>query len=234
MILVPEGDSRQRGAGDEMDVSAPNLEETSKGNKIRRYAAERQRKLLSIVLKLASKQLYDSAGRIDTTRGKVEITPLLLYALSPGRTYPALDEFVDLLHKAGVTPDEVINGSVKEMLRARYQHQQPYQQPLPSSPPPSQLHDALVSNPERPPTPPQNSVMSTQSPQETLAAIDRMAVIAKRRLARRPTKEPVQDHYDMLKLAGVPVPQKRPLDEDEGSNSDKRQRIWRPYSNDES
>ena len=216
-----------------MDVSYATDETPPKGNKIRQYAADRQRKLLTIVLKLASKQLYDSSGRIETRKGRVEISPLLLYALSPGRTYPALGEFVDILHKAGVTPDEVINGSVKEMLRAKALNLLPHEQPLPPSPPPPPVnHETSFAHPERPPTPRQQTSMATQTSEETQAAIDRMALIAQRRLARRPTKEPIQDHYDMLNLAGVSVPQKRSREEEE--STDKRQRIWRPYSDDES
>ena len=239
MILVPEEEMVQTGGSDPMDVTLTSDPVQPKGNKIRRHAAERQRKLLSIVLKLASKQLYDSAGRFETRKGKVEIAPLLMYALSPGRTYPALDEFVELLHKAGVTPDEVINGTVREMLLAKAG-----EVPTRGNPPhDSTTHrqpDTLASIPSQPPLIPEQppivtTTQATPTSEQTRDKINRMAIIAKRRLARRPTKKPIEDHYDMLNLAGVPVPQKRSRDDDdEESAHDKRRRYeWDEYEDDE-
>ena len=235
MVLVPENEVNQRGRGEPMDEAEPVEAQDSspKGNKIRRYAAERQRMMLSIVLKLASKSLYDSAGRFDIAKGKVYIAPLLMYALSPGRTYPALDEFVDVLYRAGVTPDEVINSNVKDLLRNKTFNQA--NEPIRPDESHQNQTGTLASIPSRPPPlPPRTSfTSSTQTPQQTQEEIDRLALIAKRRLARRANKVALNDHYDMLKLAGVAVPQKRASEDDDG-HSDKRQRSWSQYSDDES
>lgn len=91
-----------------------------KGNSIRKYAAERQMKLLQIVLKLAASGCYDTDGRIKTSSGEeADIVPLLLLASSPGRSVRGLPDFVDLLYRSGVTPDMIINSSVREELSNR-------------------------------------------------------------------------------------------------------------------
>ena len=94
----------------------------SRGNSIRAYAADRQRKLLVIALKLAEQGGYDSYLRIKDKDGKSveqsDLIGLLLHSLSPGRSVKGLREFVDLLHRSGVTPDLIINTQVKEMLES--------------------------------------------------------------------------------------------------------------------
>ena len=69
-------------------------------------------------MKLALTSGYDSNGRMKERNGNYiqDITPLLLHALSPGRSLKGMDRFVQLLHEAGVLPEEVININVKEML----------------------------------------------------------------------------------------------------------------------
>lgn len=229
MVLIPESEAIQRGGGDPMDITADNAD-APKGNKIRRHAAERQRKMLSIVLKLASKQLYDTAGRFDTKNGKVEIAPLLMYALTPGRTYPALDEFVDVLHIAGVTADEVINGSVKEMLRARANDGKTYMDRR-STELPAEQGSPLDVIAARPPPPP----VIPEAPQpQSQEELKRLAIVAQRRLARRATKFALNNEKDVLKLAGVPVPEKRKLDDVEADDADNSQKRWRLYGDDES
>lgn len=95
-----------------------------KENSIRKYAADRQRKLLNVVLRVAAYGGYDEMGRIKTKDGSFmessDIVPLLLYALSPGRQVHGLDEFVDLLYRADVDPEDIINTNVRELLRKRH------------------------------------------------------------------------------------------------------------------
>lgn len=115
MVLVP----CQDGEGVNNDVFDLPLEtqQVKKGNSIRKYAAERQRKLLIIVLKLAAYGGYDENGVIKDTEH--DIVPLLLHSLSPGRNVAGIQDFVNLLHKAGVSPDLIINADVRELLRRK-------------------------------------------------------------------------------------------------------------------
>ena len=89
-------------------------------NSIRKYAVDRQRKLLSIVLKLAQSGAYDGSGTIMKPDGtplyEADLINLLLYTLSPGRMIKGLSEFVEILRHAGVTPNEILNNTVREML----------------------------------------------------------------------------------------------------------------------
>lgn len=127
MYLVPFQDGR--GESDVFNESAPETSSTTeaaspavtskKGNSIRKYAAERQLKLVQIVLRLALYGGYDSEGRIKTSDGYKDIVPLLLYAASPGRNVKGLSDFIDLLYKANVSPDMIINSTVREELLDR-------------------------------------------------------------------------------------------------------------------
>ena len=129
MYLVPY--QQGRGAGDESfqqdlvsaaDVSTPDdiVTPRNRGNSIRKYAAERHQKLLQIVLRLAAFGGYDEHGRISTSNGEsLDIVPLLLYASSPGRNVRGISDFVELLYNANVSPDWIINSSVKEELSKR-------------------------------------------------------------------------------------------------------------------
>lgn len=89
---------------------------TAKTNSIRKYAADRQRKMLNIILKLAKSGGYDEDGSFRTEKGKLDIVPLLIHALSPGRPLTGMSEFVQLLHRAGVQPEDVINLQVRDLL----------------------------------------------------------------------------------------------------------------------
>lgn len=126
MILVPAQD----GDGDAdifADPRQPESAEPRKKNSIRQYALDRQRKLISIVLRLASFGGYDEDGRIIDEDGRSlpssDIVALLLHALSPGRNVSGLNTFVSLLHRANISPDLIINGNVKQMLISRMQRQ---------------------------------------------------------------------------------------------------------------
>lgn len=89
-----------------------------KVNSIRKYALERQQKLLKVILKLALANGYDNSGRMRESDGSFlrEIYPLIMHAFSPGRSLAGLNRFVRLLKEAGVKPDEVINENVKHLL----------------------------------------------------------------------------------------------------------------------
>lgn len=135
MILVPAQDGDGEGDHDVFDDQQQQQQEEEemdqivdepqpkKENSIRKYAAERQKKLLIIVLKIAQYGGYDTDGRIKSKDGSFlassDIIPLLLHALSPGRNLHGLDEFIDLLYRAGVNPEDIINTNVRELLRMR-------------------------------------------------------------------------------------------------------------------
>jgi hypothetical protein len=122
MVLIPYQD----GNGSE-DVFSDQPKQTSvasnimkKGNSIRKYAADRQQKLLTIILKLALHGAYDEDGKFKTSDGEVDIAPLLMQACSPGRNVRGMNEFIDMLHDAGVTPDLILNVNIRDELSKRY------------------------------------------------------------------------------------------------------------------
>lgn len=102
------------------EVADQVMQEVEPKNRIKKYALDRQRKLLKIILKLASVNGYDNNERIKLRDGSYldqsDVVSLLLYTLSPGRKVHGLEQFVDLLKEAGVTSDMVINENVKSML----------------------------------------------------------------------------------------------------------------------
>lgn len=89
-------------------------------NVIKRYARERQHKFLKIILRLAAINGYDEEGRIKLADGtymsQSDIVALLQHALSPGRNISGMNEFIALLREAKVSPDLLINETVKSML----------------------------------------------------------------------------------------------------------------------
>lgn len=123
MVLRPYQDGGADADTNIEDVFTPSrsietqTEKPKRGNSIRKYAADRQQKLLHIVLKLAAYGGYDEDGKIKTRHGEVmDIVPLLLYSSSPGRSVKGMADFVELLYNAGVSPDLVINVNVRDML----------------------------------------------------------------------------------------------------------------------
>lgn len=164
MVLVP----LQEGGSDIFAEPAPpeNAGEPRKKNSIRQYALDRQRKLVSIVLKLASYGGYDEDGRIFDENGtpvpQSDVVALLLHALSPGRNVSGLDAFVSLLHRANVPPDLIINGNVKQMLYNMRQRQTfpktRRQRVRAATPPPAPVAVEPVASVTPPPPPLQQMV----------------------------------------------------------------------------
>jgi hypothetical protein len=137
VMLVP-----QEGRGPELNVTELNTQEVSpltqkKENSIRKYAYERELKRCKILLKLAAYGGYDDLGRIKLPDGTFmedsDIIPLLMHVLSPGRNIKGINEFVDLLHRADVSPELVINASVRDMLMRRGTLQRTYNTPKENS-----------------------------------------------------------------------------------------------------
>lgn len=99
-----------------VDVPPP----TKKENSIRKYTMERQRKLITVILKLARNGSYDEEGSLRRTDGSrldgVDFITLLHYAMSAGKSIRGLNDFVSILIQAGVTPDDIINNNVKELM----------------------------------------------------------------------------------------------------------------------
>lgn len=136
VMLVP-----QEGSGPEFNATETQEVSTipqKKENSIRKYAYDRELKRCKILLKLAMYGGYDDLGRIKLGDGTFmedsDIIPLLMHALSPGRNIKGINEFVDLLHRAGVSPELVINTSVRDMLMRRGRLPRTYNRPTDSSP----------------------------------------------------------------------------------------------------
>lgn len=109
---------------------------TSK-NAIKAYAEDRQRKLLTIILKLAVVKGYNNLGNIKLPNGsylpKSDVVPLILYVLSREKPIAGIGEFIELLREAGVTPDLVTNEAVRQKLQSRQSYQNHIQHFLPQA-----------------------------------------------------------------------------------------------------
>lgn len=107
----------QKGSG----ILEPDSEPKKKSkNPIKAHAEDRQEKLLVLILKLAAIRGYNQIGNIKLPDGsympKTSISPLLQYVLSREKPVPGVNEFIQLLREAGVTPDLVTNENVKHKL----------------------------------------------------------------------------------------------------------------------
>lgn len=120
-------DEDQFGSGfnDDQGISsqttpAPNVPK-KKGNWIRDRAFDRYRKLIDITYVLAKYGAFNKDYQIKLRKGGHLVgsdgVALLMHALSPGKHMVGIQEFVELLADAGVTPDMVINENVKAMLQ---------------------------------------------------------------------------------------------------------------------
>lgn len=89
-------------------------------NRRRGSMIDKIQRLLKIVLKIADIKGYDYMWRIKTNDGKLvensNIINLLLHAMSPGKLLIGEKEFIELLYKANVDPDLIINDNVKVKL----------------------------------------------------------------------------------------------------------------------
>ena len=159
MVLVPYQDGSGEMGGEDSftprgTVSPPSPPQAnpSKRNSIRKYAADRQRKMLTIVLKLALTRGYDEGGMMKTMDGdEMDIIPLLIYTLSPGRNIAGIHDFIELLYQAGVKPHDVINVHVRDLLNRRSRRTMPQK---------------TYSRPPRPPSPPRRPPMSPPVPEK--------------------------------------------------------------------
>lgn len=81
-------------------------------------------KILRLILKLAQVDAYDINFQIKSENGvpvpKSDVGRLTLQALSPGRVILGEEEFVRMLHKAGIYPDEIVNDQYKAKLSDLY------------------------------------------------------------------------------------------------------------------
>lgn len=111
--------------GGSFQPKSPDQPQTLKKTKnvIKAYAEDRQRKLLMLILRLATVRGYNDLGNIKLKDGsympRTDICPLLCYAVSRERAILGIDEFVQLLREAGVTSDMVTNEALKNKLQGR-------------------------------------------------------------------------------------------------------------------
>lgn len=130
MVLMPEEvsdeenetpQSIQGGQGVNDDFSSPPPQSSQKkGNTIRDYAIDRQRRLLQIVMRIASINGYNEKMNIKDKNGKfvegTDIIPLILYSVTKERLVKGIDAFVDLLVEAKVPPDVITNENLRQRL----------------------------------------------------------------------------------------------------------------------
>ena len=79
---------------------------------------------IKIILKLARVDAYDLNGQVKDARGNVieksDVGRLTMQALNPGRLSIGEDQFIVMLHKAGIYPEELVNDHYKNKLNELY------------------------------------------------------------------------------------------------------------------
>lgn len=129
MVLMPEDASEeeeefpkqiQDGHGIDDDFQSPPQTSQKKGNTIRDYALDRQRRLLQIVMRIASINGYNENMNIKDKNGKfvegTDIIPLILYSVTKERLVKGIDSYVDLLVEAKVPPEVITNENLRQRL----------------------------------------------------------------------------------------------------------------------
>ena len=133
IVVTPDDEHQefvQTGGQDVItNALAPTASETKrKGNFIQDRARDRQKKLITIVLKLAAIQGYNEKCEIKLNDGSympnTNIVELISHTLAANRAINGINQFVDLLKSAGVTEDLINNGQIINMLRSRSDLQQ--------------------------------------------------------------------------------------------------------------
>ena len=111
--------SFQRQQGQGLELQPPPNSKASKRNTIRENAMDRQRRLLQIIMHIASVQGYNNQCNIKDRSGNFvegsDIVPLILYAVSKEKLVKDIEPFVNLLVDAKVPPEIITN----EVLRQR-------------------------------------------------------------------------------------------------------------------
>ena len=155
------------------------LHPTERKPKSKRDPHEKIHRVINIILRVASVNGYDRYGRIKDREGNpvdnTSILHLLLHALTPGRVLVGEREFINLLYRAHVDPDMIVNDNVRsQLLGMRDSHtstmapQSPKpdddiqhmddiepvlqnDEPIAYSDPPQDSQGALISHPQPPP-----------------------------------------------------------------------------------
>ncbi len=91
-----------------------------KQDKIKTKIYDKLHKFVKVILKLARKFGYDDDLKIKLRDGKYleksNIVDLLTHAMSVSKVLYGENEFIELLHSAGVSPDLIINDNVRSKL----------------------------------------------------------------------------------------------------------------------
>lgn len=104
----------------------PQKEKKSKGSQTlpTMKAAEKLAKLLKIILKIASINGYDEEGRIKDDNGvtifQSDLVSLLQKAMSYEKVLVGKNEFINLLYKANVSPELLVNDDMRARLMLLY------------------------------------------------------------------------------------------------------------------
>lgn len=84
---------------------------------------QKQKDLMHIALKIAAIDGYDEDLRIKSSNGislrDTDLVGLVQHCLTPMRNTKGLNEFIELLYRAGVEPDLISNSQVRKMLETR-------------------------------------------------------------------------------------------------------------------
>lgn len=104
---------------EQMDTSSSSTTKKSK-----RDPMSRIHKILRLILKLAQVDAYDLNFQVKNDAGepipRSDVGRLTLQALSPGRMIIGEDEFIRMLFKAGIYPEEIVNEQYRAKLSQLY------------------------------------------------------------------------------------------------------------------
>ena len=220
--LVPFEQFNQAG-GQMVNTSEQPMEVTKKGNAIRQYALDRQRKLLLVVLQLAKKNLYSENLSLrmkdGTELSSIQFINLLNYAMSQGKALAGIQDFVEMLFEARITPEMLVNENVKLLLRDVYRKRGMKEQGIGTDP--RQTTDSYAQYDNRP-----TYDSYTQSePMQTIFDAYPEPI--------QPTfnfSEPIQEYRDSYLRGSTPPPPQielmapRPMDQNVSMVSDQTQR----------
>jgi hypothetical protein len=125
VILIPpkKWSNNQFGGGNNINdnpISTLVSKVEPKQDKIKTKIYDKLHKFVKVILKLARKFGYDDDLKIKLRDGKYleksNIVDLLTYAMSVSKVLYGENEFIELLHSAGVSPDLIINDNVRSKL----------------------------------------------------------------------------------------------------------------------
>ena len=121
MVMVPETSDDVFATPERKTVELKSPEQHKKPaqrKKQQPFSYDTLSRILQVVMKLGLQQAYDEKGQIPTRDGgRTDLLPLLRLSMTAGKKSDYVYDFVSILRRSGVTPDLVVNETMKAMLQ---------------------------------------------------------------------------------------------------------------------